>query len=267
MATTYYIWKWAKNDLPGKPSDIVARLCSGELPPTLQPFSPADTLGRLDDVADQRRTEMSDMFIETKEPVGGRTAFICVCDHAQKSEWLRDKLLGAVWPDGLTLYDESANRLEGLPKLNVVELPDHGKQLVDVERADIPALLATLSDSPYLNAFACYDRHGNMFQVWAEGERFAVEWQVVPARNFRLHQIWVAGRLEQAKRRTRLGSRPDLFNNEILGMADAQRLWEAFLGSAERPDDYLWRDITHDLPKEGNPPREHHQTKVERPPP
>jgi hypothetical protein len=39
-----------------------------------------------------------------------------VCDPASNSRWLADKLLWAVWKTGLTLYEESANRLIGFPK-------------------------------------------------------------------------------------------------------------------------------------------------------
>ena len=39
------------------------------------------------------------------------------------------------------------NRLIGLPKRNVVEMPE-GRQLVDIERADIPGLLHRLAKEP-----------------------------------------------------------------------------------------------------------------------
>ena len=95
------------------------------------------------------------------------------------SAWLADKLLWAVWDAEVTVYNATANRLIGLPKRNVVEMPE-GRQLVDIGRADIPVLLHRLAKEPGLAALACYDRDGNMFQVWAHQGRYAVEWQVLP---------------------------------------------------------------------------------------
>jgi hypothetical protein len=268
MAATYYIWKWADNDLPGRPSDIVARLCAGEMPGALQPFSPKQVFGRLAEVADQRRTEMSELLIEAPGQAAGQASFIHLCDPASDSPWLADRLLRAVWPADLTLYSETNNRLLGLPKRNVVELPA-GRQLLDIEPGDIPELLHTLGNQQHLTAFACYDRNGNMFQIWSHRHRYAVEWQVLPGRDFNHHRIWVAGKPVASQRRARLGepnSRLELFDNEILGMADAQRLWVTFLAGAARPESYLWRDITQELNKPGHPPRHRHQQKEDQPP-
>ena len=268
MAGTYYIWNWADNDLPGRPSDIVAQLCAGEMPGALQPFSPKQILRRLAKVADERRNEMSELLIETEEQGPGRAAFINLCDPASDSPWLANKLLWAVWKTGLTLYDESNNRLIGLPKHNVVEESD-GEQLVDIKPGDIPELLHNLDHQPRLAAHTCYDQNGNMFQVYAHRHRYAVEWQILPEQDFNLHQIWVAGKPVDSQRQAHLGtsrSRLDLFNNEILGMADAQRLWVTFLSGADRPARYNWRDITPELNKPGNTNRQRHQELEAHPP-
>jgi hypothetical protein len=265
MAATYYIWKWAKNDLPGHPTDIVAQLCAGKMPDAIQPFSLRQVLGRLADVADQRRNEMSELLIEAEARPTGQASFIHLCDPVAVSPWLDNKLLWAVWPDDLTLYNETSHRLLGLPKRNVVELPDRG-QLVDIEPGDIPELLHTLSEWPYLAALTCYDRHGNMFQVFSHCHRYAVEWQVLPERDFNRHRIWVAGHPVPSQRHARFGSGSDLFDNEVLGTADAQRIWIAFLAGADRPATYLWRDITQELNKPGQAHRERYQKKEDQPP-
>lgn len=268
MAATYYIWKWADNDLPGQPADVVAQLCAGQFPSALNPFSPKPVLGRLAGVADQRRNEMSELLIEVEGQPNSQASFIHLCDPASDSPWLADKLLWAVWPDNLTLYSETNNRLLGLPKRNVVELPG-GDQLVDIEPGDIPEQLHALDRGGHLIALSCYDRDGNMFQVFSHRHRFAVEWQIMPERDFNRHQIWAAGKLVPSHRHARLGASNswlDLFDNEVLGMADAQRLWVAFLASAARPENYNWRDITPELVKPGHASRHRHQEKEERPP-
>lgn len=267
MATTYYIWKWAENDLPGRPTDVVARLCAGELPPALQRFRPAAALANLVAVASERRTELSELLMEHRTDPSGQTPFIQLCDPAPDSSWLSSRLLRAVWPVDLTLFDESHNRLLGLPKRNVVEVPDEGRQLVDIGPADLPAMLHELGGRARLAAVTCYDRNGNMFQAWAQGQRFAVEWQILPERDFSQHRIWVAGRPGPSQRRTRLGSRRDLFANEALTMADAHRLWRSFLAGAERPATYAWREITAELNLAEHGSRERYQSKTEPPPP
>ncbi len=266
MAATYYIWKWADNDLPGKPTEIVAQLCAGKLPPALQLFDPEKALGILAEVAAQRRTEMSELLIEVQAEHNGQATFIQLCDPSSDSPWLADKLLWAVWLADLTLYCESNNRLVGLPKRNVVEVPDESRQLVDIEPADIPALLQTLGDRQHLAAVACYDRDGNMFQAWSHWRRYAVEWQTLPERDFNRHRIWVAGKPTAGQRRARLGSRNDLFANEILTIADVQRLWTAFLSNATQPTNHVWREITQALSKPDHSPRERHTQKEKAPP-
>ena len=268
MAAAYYIWKWAEDDSPGRPADIVAQLCAGQLPRALQPFSLKPVLGRLAEVADQRRNEMSELLIEAEGRPNDQAVFIHLCDPAADSPWLADKLLWAVWPDDLTLYSETNNRLLGLPKHNVVELPG-GDQRVDIEPSDIPEQLHTLDRRQHLDALACYDRHGNMFQVFAHRHRYAIEWQVMPERDFNRHQIWVAGKPVANHRYARFGTSNnwlDLMDNEVLGMADAQRLWVAFLAGADRPENYNWRDITPELAKPGHASRHRHQQKEDQPP-
>ena len=268
MPAAYYIWKWADNDLPGRPADMVALLCAGELPGALQPFSFKQVFGRLARVANQRRTEMGELMIEAQGQRNGRASFIHLCDPASGSPWLANKLLWAVWKTGLTLYDESANRLVGLPKRNVVE-PSWDRQMVDIEAADIPVLLRGPGDGGKLGAAACYDRHGNMLQVWMHRRRFVVEWQILPDKDFSRHRIWVAGKPPASLRRVCLGQPShslDVFRHEILGMADAHRLWVTFLSGAVRPEGWLWREVTQELNKPGQPPRFRHERKEDQPP-
>lgn len=269
MASHYYIWKWAANGLSGRPQEILARLCAGQMPEALQPFKPRRILGRLDKVAAQRRSQTGELLIQPQEERGGSFRFIHLCDPAPDSAWLADKLLWAVWNADLTLYCESANRLVGLPKRNVVEVC-WGEQLVDIKPDEIPSLLRRLGSRRGLGALACYDRNGHMFQVWAHRRRFAVEWQLLPGRDFKHHRIWIAGRRRKSRAKVCLGAsnrRMNLFSHEALNIAEAQQLWESFLESAERPPGYSWRDLTEDLKTPSDPPRHRHEIRTEVPPP
>jgi hypothetical protein len=213
---------------------------------------------------------MSELFIDVPTESGRNTPYIHISDPAAESSWLANKLLWAVWPMDLTLYDETHNRLVGLPKHNVVESPADGRQLVDIRPGEIPSLLRDLDRLWHLSAMACYDRHGNMFQVWAHRHRFAVEWQVLPERDFSRHQIWVAGRNGDNNAMVRFGP-PDrcleLHANEALSMIDAHFLWVAFLAGKPRPSQYQWREVTEELRQPAPSPRYRHQRKEEQPPP
>jgi hypothetical protein len=187
-------------------------------------------------------------FIRLRHPLGG-------------SEWLANQLLWSGWDAELTVYNATDNRLIGLPKRNVVEMPE-GRQLVDIGQADIPVLLHRLAKEPGLAALTCYDRDGNMFQIWAHQRRYAVEWQVLPVRDFNLHRIWVAGRPVSNQRRARLGSLEgglELFSRELLEMAEVYGLWASFLAGEKLPASHVWRDVTRGLDSLGQPPRHRHQ--------
>ena len=261
MPTEYYIWRWASNDLPGQPAEVVEGLCAGDLPPSLQQFLVRKVYARLAKVLTQCRSELSEIFVDPQVTAAGAARFIRLRHPLGDSALLADKLLWAGWDAELTVYNATANRLIGLPKRNVVEMPE-GRQLVDIGRADIPALLHRLAKEPGLAALACYDRDGNMFQVWAHRGRYAVEWQVLPARDFSLHRIWVAGRPTPTQRRARLGSLEvglELFSGELLRMAEVYDLWASFLAGATPPTSHVWRDVTRDLNNLGQPPRHRHQ--------
>ena len=260
MPTEYYIWKWADNDLPGSPAEVVDGLCAGDLPPAVQQFLVRKVYPRLVKVLNQCRSDLSEIFVDP-QLTAGAARFIRLRHPLGDSEWLANQLLWSGWDAELTVYNATADRLIGLPKRNVVEMPK-GRQLVDIGRADIPVLLHQLAKEPGLAALACYDRDGNMFQVWTHQRRYAVEWQVLPARDFNLHRIWVAGRPIPTQRRSRLGGLDgglELFSRELLEMAEVYGLWASFLAGKKLPSSHFWRDVTRELDSPGQPPRHRHE--------
>lgn len=261
MPTEYYIWQWADNDLPGQPAEVVRELSAADLPTALQPFLVRRVYARLFQVRMQHQAELSEIFVDPYAAVTGSTRFIRFRHPLGSSAALANKLLWAVWDAELTVFNATDNRLIGLPKRNVVEFPG-GRQFVDIEPADIPGLLHELSAASGLSALTCYDRDGNMLQVWAHQRRYAVEWQILPGRDFSLHRIWVAGRATTQQRRARLGtfdSGLNLFAQELLGVADVHRLWLAFLNGDARPANHTWRDVTRQLDHPDQPRRHRHK--------
>jgi hypothetical protein len=261
MPTEIYLWKWAANDLPGDPAAVVEELWQGGLPACLERFLLRRVYSRLTRVLDSYRADLSEILVDP-DLRGGAARFIRFRHPFGDAGEFARQLLWAGWPAELTVYDATARRLIGLPKRNLVEWPD-GRQLVDITGADAPALLAQLARAPGLAALTCYDRAGNMFQVWAHQRRYAVEWQVLPIRDFNLHRIWVAGRPGVAARRARLGSLErglDLYARELLTLPEVYGLWLAFLAGAgaNRPLTHQWRDITRQLDHPDQPRRYRH---------
>ncbi len=249
MIRTCYLWKWADNDQPGRPADVLA----GRFAPAIEPFLIRHVHARLLRVLHAHRGAVREVHIERAAAVDGGAWFIRLTVVAPR---FASQLLGALGDAGLTVYDATADRLVGLPKHNLVEAPG-ARQFLDVEIADLPGLLHELAGQPGLAALACYDRDGNMFQVWAHGRQFAAEWQVVPGRNLSQHRIWIAGRRGTA-RRSRLGtiaSGLDVFAPERLTVAEVYRLWRAFLTSPCRPPSHRWRDVTALVEQPGQPLR------------
>lgn len=268
MVAEYYIWKWADNDLPGQPAEIVHQLAGANLPPALQPFRIWEVQPRLVKVLKRHQLDFSEVYIDPYTETAGTTRFIRLRCPVVSPTALRTDLLWAVWEAKLTVYQATAQRLLGLPKLNVVEFPGDW-QYLDIEVADIAGLLHELASERDLAALACYDRDGNMFQVWCYRRRFAVEWQILPDRDFKWHRIWVAGRRGVPARPTRLGTVEtslELFTPELLDFADAYGLWRSFLTSSCRPPQYHWRDVTRQLDRPGQPRRYRHREQENQPP-
>ena len=51
MTYSYYFWKWADNDSPGRFPEVHAALLRGEMPPALQFFDPQPLLAALEETA------------------------------------------------------------------------------------------------------------------------------------------------------------------------------------------------------------------------
>lgn len=121
MMSTFYIWKWADNDLPGRPGRIVPALGAGNLPRAVQPFAQRRILRRLRGLATGRVRFASRLLIEARSDPQGQVRFIRIrCQSANPAQ-LADRLLWVVWKEDLSLFDGTTKRLESLPKRNVVE--------------------------------------------------------------------------------------------------------------------------------------------------
>ena len=74
---TYYLWKWADNDLSGKPGEVFAELLHGRMHPALQAFDPVPVMRQLEQMAAQGRRNREEWDWQIHQaPVGRKAAFI-----------------------------------------------------------------------------------------------------------------------------------------------------------------------------------------------
>jgi hypothetical protein len=150
--TTFTIWKWADNDLPGKPNEVFATLMSGRMHPALQPFDACPILRRIEGLAlrDRRQGKEWDWQVQPDKETGA-TRFLHVTAPTGRYPGLPCESLGeTVYRRGLVAYDEHLGRLAyGGPKRFCLEFSSR-PWAYDFEEADLPVLVRQL-----------YARHGS----------------------------------------------------------------------------------------------------------
>jgi len=55
-SATYYLWKWADNNLPGQPNEVFSELLHGKMHPAIQAFDAAPVVRQLERIAAQGRS-------------------------------------------------------------------------------------------------------------------------------------------------------------------------------------------------------------------
>ncbi len=255
VITSYYLWKWADNDLPGRPAEVLADLSAGRMPPALQPFAPSALGAALDRLAARRRTE--EWQQETIPADGGGMALCVFVTRATRGRRKADSkpLWQAVSPLGLSGGEEGGRRLiDGLPpKLNEWSGGQFSASLYDVALADLPGLVRAIDpakENPYTTLGGRIP--GHFVQCFADQEsgRFCVEW----AANTQLPEwIWNQWRAQDPARLAALGGAyagedlPTERDPELLTYEDTLRLFERFWRGEPRPADQPWRCLNDEL--------------------
>ncbi len=150
----YYFWKWADNDLPGRPAEIMAALQRGEMPLAIQLFDPRRLLSTLRRTASRRPKSEQWRWDLTTEPA---TPGLARCAHVTRTStkelddwylrfWNAFELLGlsgGVKQSGLLVPGGLPGT--GLPpKANCFSNMQEAGRHYDVEPADVPALLRSI---------------------------------------------------------------------------------------------------------------------------
>jgi len=121
MITPYYFWKWADNDLPGRPGEVWPMLLRGQMHPTLQTFDARPLIKQLEGSA-RRGRALGEEWSWQVEPrtSSGQARFVFVtCPPFNRDGRSVESLLQTIFPLDVSGYDEERGTLIPglLPKL------------------------------------------------------------------------------------------------------------------------------------------------------
>lgn len=270
MIASYYFWKWADNDLPGRPRDVQAALLRGEMPPALQPFDARTLLRKLESAAahGRKRGEEWDWQIEPRAtPQQARFVFV-TCPILDFPDSRRHQMCKRFFALDLSGCEAESGALVDffLPKLNCFasgQAPD--EDVFDIGKADLPVLLRTLS-ATMPDAFAILTNRQNHFvQCCKTGHRYRVEWRENDSfSDWSQFDQWAAQYPEESEiplqfvpegcsdiRHHKGGSHvreTQADQEELLRYTDTLRIFETFVRGEPRPPHYRWVNINHILP-------------------
>ena len=266
-SATYYLWKWADNDLPGQPNEVFSELLRGRLHPAVQTFDAQPVLHDLQATAEKRHAlgEDWDWQVQAFDDVAHARFIFLQCPVVPLYGAFRHVFSKLVYTRDLSGYDEQSGNLIQclLPKLNSItfgETPD--EELCDIGADDLPVLLGRLSPE-YDNPWARLgDRASNYVQCYAHHNGFAVEW----LENHSLtddtdNDLCRAGYAQHrnAGRRPRFRNELRIIDGELrtvklqefpheeLRFGDVLNIFQAFLRGESKPARYQWRNVQGDF--------------------
>jgi len=270
MTASYYLWKWADNDLPGPPNEVFSQLLHGRMHPAIQAFDPVPVVRQLKQIAAQGRSagEEWDWQIH-RGPTGKQASFIFLtCPPVQRFGQMRQRFLDMLLYLDISGYDEERGQLMYcfLPKINCWECSEMDQEtFYDVTEDDLPVLFRRIRpDSPTSYA-TLMNRQNHFVNCGIYKRRFTVEWrELYDLADFTKCGHWRAGYFEGASVR-RLFVPPDceyervkncelvpqragVNEYELILYRDTLRIFQAFLRGDPRPPQYHWQDIKDELP-------------------
>ena len=266
MTASYYLWRWAANNLPGRPSEVFADLVQGKMPAALRPFDARPMLQDLQAMAATREAlgEHWEWQVQpTNAPKGARFIFL-QCPRLASHGVFRPEFKKLVYPWGLSGYDVQENNLIDclLPKLNVLVLKvDPTETNFDVGEDDLADLLRRLSPKR-LNTGYLVNSVGDWVECTAYRDGFMVEWTAGRySKKDADYEHWRVGYLEHwdERRKPRYKAHRLFldkewhtlwfkeFPQEKLRFSDTLRIFQAFLRGESHQAQYHWRSIRPEL--------------------
>jgi len=257
MTASYYLWKWADNDLPGKPNDVFSELLRGKMHSALQPFDARPLLKRLATLALDRR-QLGEEWNWQVQPANDSSLARFVFLQGPMIDGTKERyrrFSDAMGGLGISGYDEQYGYvIQGMrPKLNCFFWGQHPRERVyDIAAEELPMLLRRIDphgDDPFA---ILEDRRHYFVQCYAHKRRFCVEWREnFDTITWKDYVHWRAllpkqSEAPQGKPRREHGHS----NHETLMFADTLRIFQAFVQEKPRPSRYHWRDIRRQLERE-----------------
>ena len=244
MIANCFFWKWAENDLPGKPTDVCAALLRGESHPAVQPFDARPVIQAIEalpfeDLSIQQIEYEWDVTTANNSVQAQfvRFTYPRTFEPQEIYHLLADDLL----PLGICCFDESLGMLGDwfAPKINEFQLgfwPGDlpGEIVYDISSDELPALLNRVRGcSAKLEPFAMLsDKRSHFVECVGKQNGLIVRWgENHFLSDSRCFGIWKA-----------------LTNStELLSFDDALNIFQAFYLRQPRPAQFQWCDISHEF--------------------
>jgi hypothetical protein len=244
MIANCFFWKWADNDLPGKPTDVCAALLRGELHPAVRPFDARPVIEAIEslpfeDLSIQRDEYKWDV---NKASHSNQAQFVhFTYPRPFEAQKIYHLLANELLPLGICCFDESLGMLGDwfAPKINEFQLgfwPGDlpGEIVYDISSDELTALLNRIRGCPEkLEPFAMLsDKRSHFVQCFGRKNGFFVEWgENHFVDGSRCFGIWKA----LAK------------SCEQLNYDDTLNIFQAFILRQPRPSQFQWRDFSHEF--------------------
>ena len=257
MISSYYLWKWADNDLPGNPNEVFSTLIKGEMHPTLQTFNAQPLLDRLEAFAEIRRKvgeEWNWQIHPKNDPTAARFVFL-TGPHLNDSEDRKTSFWKAMQGLEISGYDEECGHIihSLKPKINCFKHgQDHRERYYDITADDVPSLLRRI-DSAACDPYAILeDRRDYFVQCYAHERRFCVEWREnYDPNDWKKFAHWRAYNLKWLRaRRHAAPTRRKRTDHDTLTFAETVNIFQAFVRGESKPTRYRWRDFKPSLERE-----------------
>jgi hypothetical protein len=192
MTASYYFWKWADNDLPGPPDEVLADLLRGRMHPAIQPFDPSKLVKLLEKGAERalKKGEEWDWQVVPAQQAGLTNAIFATADLREDIQPHKIQMAQVLWSyllkNRFTIHAEGDAPMAG-PFLKHNHITSgQGMNQYDIKPEEVRALLLTLRRSlknPYV---VLVNRKEEFVQCYLDKKRrYLLEWRQFyrPVRN------------------------------------------------------------------------------------
>jgi hypothetical protein len=254
MIASCYFWKWADNNLSGKPNEVHAALLRGELHPAVQTFDARPVLTAIEAMANASPAEERDEWEWLAEPAKKKQKAIFVllnCPRPPVSETMHKLLARQLLRLDVTCFDEALGMLGDCfpPKLTELKRGQWpGEMLYDITADELPVLLRQ-TDPSFPNPYTILsDRRTHFVQCLRKSKGYVVEWRENDIHDFRNFNQWRAQdvqKLAALKVPYTRGGIAAAKDPDLHRYADTLNIFRAFLLQQSRPARYHWMKINH----------------------